>query len=147
MPTHIGSRPAGWSLYDAVASAHRVLDCLVLFCCLTVPDAMARDIDESTVQSPAAYMLFYRRRNRADSGAAARTIPEVLSTETGEAGVVANMSARPRENMAGRGRVGPCDFGGAADLELLSGTDRDSSPVEACATRHEVAANLGSQEC
>ena len=108
---------------------------------------MAKDIDESVVQSPAAYMLFYRRRNPAESGAAARAVPEVLGTETGEAGVVANMSARPRENTGGRGRVGPCDFGGAADLELLSGTDGDSSPAEACATRHDVAAHLGSQEC
>lgn len=103
----------------------------------TAPDAVTTDIDESTVQSPSAYVLFYRRRNVKDSGAEG-SVPgldaekyDTVVPETGEAGVVANMSARPRENTGsnGRGRVGPCDFGGVADLGLLSSSD-EASPTE-----------------
>lgn len=113
-----------------------------------VSDSSTKDIDESVVQSSAAYVLFYRRRHCQYSGAAA-FIPTGLDAESrnrseqngvvpeaAEAGIVANMSARPRENTGSQGRgrgdvIGPREFGGAADLELLAGDDEDSSPARA----------------
>ena len=97
------------------------------------------------MQSSAAYVLFYRRRHGKQSGAVA-LIPTGLDAnrsqseqdemvpEAAEAGIVANMSARPRENMGSQGRgrvVGLLEFGGAADLELLSSGEEDSSPARA----------------
>jgi hypothetical protein len=115
---------------------------------------MTTEVEESKVQSSAAYVLFYRRRGSHDfamgangsAGAAAMASSSDYpgggggggapasgydeggrgrGVATGEAaGVVANMSARPRENTGNNGRggssrVGASEFGGMADLDML----------------------------